>query len=139
MRVESYEDLDIWRMGMDLVVGVYDLTDALPAKERFNLTNQLNRAAVSIPSNIAEGWGRGLGASQTQFVRIARGSLYEVRTQLEIVRRLELATGETIDALRELTLILGRKLNAYLTSLERQVVREDLASYDLSGPTTNNP
>ena len=139
MRVESYENLEIWRMGMDLVVGVYRLTDALPAKERFNLTNQLNRAAVSIPSNIAEGWGRGLSVSQTQFIRIARGSLYEVRTQLEIVRRLELAPGEKLDSLRDLTLTLGRKLNAYLTTLERQVVREDLAPYDLSGPTTHNP
>ncbi len=139
MRVESYEDLEIWQMGMDLVVGVYGLTDALPIKERFNLTSQLKRAAVSIPSNIAEGWGRGLGASQTQFIRIARGSLYEIRTQLEIVRRLRLAPDDAIDPLRDSSLTLGRKLNAYLTTLERQVVREEIADYDLSAPTTNYP
>ena len=137
MRVESYEDLEIWQMGMTLVVGVYGLTDALPAKERFNLTSQLNRAAVSIPSNIAEGWGRGLSASQTQFIRIARGSLYEVRTQLEIVRRLGLVQVESLDPLRELTMTLGRKLNSYLSTLERQIVREQPTLYD--APTTNYP
>ena len=75
--IKSYEDLEIWQHAMDLLVDVYAFTATFPAAEKYNLTSQLNRAVVSVPCNIAEGWGRGRGAAQANFVRIARGSLYE--------------------------------------------------------------
>ncbi len=80
----SYRDLIAWRKAMDLVVGVYAETARLPVEERFGLALQMRRAAVSIPSNIAEGWGRGPTPDFTRFLRIARGSILELSTQVEI-------------------------------------------------------
>ena len=80
----SYRDLITWRKAMDLVVGVYAETARLPVEERFGLALQMRRAAVSIPSNIAEGWSRGPTPDFTRFLRIARGSILELSTQAEI-------------------------------------------------------
>ena len=80
--IKSYKDLLIWKKGMDISVSVYTLTNDFSADERFGLISQLRRATVSVPSNIAEGYGRGSTKSYIQFIKIARGSLYEVETQL---------------------------------------------------------
>ena len=80
----SYRDLIAWRKSMELVVGVYAETARLPIEERFGLALQMRRAAVSIPSNIAEGWGRGPTPDFARFLRIARGSILELSTQTEI-------------------------------------------------------
>ena len=74
---------------MDLVELVYKLTATFPEFEKFNLVSQINRSAVSIPSNIAEGKGRNSDKEFKQFLHIARGSLFELRTQLELARRLK--------------------------------------------------
>ena len=86
-RVERFTDLSVWQRAMELADGVYDATGAFPMSERFGLASQLRRAAVSVPSNIAEGWGRGRTKEYVQFLRYARGSLYEVETQLRIAAR----------------------------------------------------
>lgn len=88
MAVADYKDLIAWQKAMDLVVEVYRLTQAFPAEERFGLTNQIRRAAVSVPSNIAEGQARGAGRDFAHFLRIANGSRQEVETQMEIAVRL---------------------------------------------------
>ncbi len=111
---DSYEDLEIWQLGMNLVVQVYRVTESLPNRERFNLIDQMNRAAVSIPSNIAEGWGRGRSASQAHFIRIARASLYELATQLEASRRLGYIQDEISVQFKAWIEELGKKINAYL-------------------------
>jgi four helix bundle protein len=80
-------DLDVWKLSMDFVDELYNITDEFPAFEKFGLTSQLRRAGVSIPSNIAEGAGRFHGKEFIQFLYISLGSLAEVETQLEIARR----------------------------------------------------
>src|SRR5918911_4582447 len=84
VRIESYRDLDAWQLAMEIVVDVYRATRVFPTEEKFGLVAQLRRAAVSIPSNIAEGRGR-LGAGEfRRFVSIARGSAAEVETQVAV-------------------------------------------------------
>jgi four helix bundle protein len=79
--IRSYRDLEVWQESMDLAVDVYRISSLFPDDERFGLTAQMRRAAVSIPSNIAEGWGRGSTKEYRQFLRYARGSLKELETQ----------------------------------------------------------
>jgi four helix bundle protein len=88
MAVQSYKDLVAWQKAMELVVEVYRVTTSFHRDERFGLTNQLRRAAVSIPSNVAEGQGRGPTADFVRYLRTARGSLQEVDTQIELAWRL---------------------------------------------------
>lgn len=106
MAVPDYKDLIAWQMAMDLVVEIYGLTRHFPADEKFGLTNQLRRAAVSIPSNIAEGQGRGFTREFHHFLGIANGSRQESETQLLIACRLgfihEAAVNPTLDRICEL-------------------------------------
>ena len=87
-RVLSFRDLDVWQVGMDLVVDVYRGTDAFPSAERFGLTSQMRRAVVSIPSNVAEGHARRTDGAYLNHVRIALGSQAELGTQIEAALRL---------------------------------------------------
>ena len=88
--VKSYRDLFIWQKGMAIVDEVYKITKTFPKEEIFGLTSQIKRSSVSIPCNIAEGWGRDSGQSYRHFLRIARGSLFELETQLEISKKTRL-------------------------------------------------
>src|SRR6478609_10265038 len=83
-KIDSYQDLDVWKQSKALVRDIYELTKAFPKEEQFGLTNQLRRAAVSIPSNIAEGCGRNHFKDSIQFFFVSRGSLYEIETQIII-------------------------------------------------------
>jgi len=85
--VRDYKDLNVWQMSMELCEKVYGLVRGFPTEERFALADQLRRAAVSIPSNIAEGNGRNSRTEYARFLSIARGSVSEVRTQLELAER----------------------------------------------------
>lgn len=89
MTIKSYKDLIVWQKGIELVEAVYRLTKMFPKEEIYGLTSQLRRAAVSVPSNIAEGQARSSTAEFVNFLSIARGSLSEVETQLIIAHRLE--------------------------------------------------
>lgn len=88
-RIKSYRDLVVWQKAMDLVVMVYAVTKRFPSDERYGLTSQLKRASISVPSNIAEGYGRHSTADYIRFLQFALGSLNEVQTQLELASRLE--------------------------------------------------
>ena len=116
-RPRSYQDLDVWRDGIGLVRDVYLLTHSWPSDERFGLVSQVRRAAVSVPSNIAEGWGRHKKGEFDQFLRYARGSLFEVDTQLLIAVEVGIAHARDIDALRERVDVLSRRLGALRRSL----------------------
>ena len=87
--MKCFKDLVVWKRGIDLVEDIYALTANLPANEQFGLVSQMRRAAVSIPSNIAEGQGRKSAKEFIQFLYIAKGSLAEIETQLIICERLK--------------------------------------------------
>ena len=86
--IKNYRELDVWKQSMDFVLDVYQALKTFPAEERYGICDQIRRAAVSIPSNIAEGFGRDTPKEFSHFLSIARGSLYEVSTQLELANRL---------------------------------------------------
>jgi four helix bundle protein len=86
--IRSYRDLHAWRLSVDACLDVYRCSSQFPDSERFGLTSQVRRAAVAVPSNIAEGYGRGSTSDYLRFCRVARGSLYEVETQLLIAAEL---------------------------------------------------
>jgi four helix bundle protein len=89
MSLKSYKDLIIWQRSMDMVESIYRITEDFPSKESFGLISQMRRAAVSVPSNIAEGYGRQSTGSYSQFLSVARGSLFELETQIDICVRLK--------------------------------------------------
>ena len=85
----EHKNLDVWKKSMDLVESIYKLTQAFPDSEKFGLTNQMRRAAVSVPSNIAEGAARKGDKELIQFLYIALGSIAELETQYSIALRLQ--------------------------------------------------
>jgi len=113
-----FRDLEVWRVSMDLVVKVYEITREFPKSEQFGLAAQLQRSAVSIPSNIAEGSGRGTRKDFAHFLDQARGSLYEVITQLEISRSLSFGNSDEIKAIQMEYEILGMRINALIRTMK---------------------
>lgn len=117
--LRTFRDSVAWRKGMDLARTVYRLTASFPADERFGLVSQMRRAAVSIPSNIAEGFGRGRGIDNRRFLRMARGSLFELETQLELATELGFATADLAAKTCELVNECGRVLAGLMKKLEQ--------------------
>jgi four helix bundle protein len=122
--VQSFRELKIWQSAMELVAGVYELTRTLPKSEVYGLSSQLQRAAVSIPANIAEGHTRRNLREYLQFLSIARGSLAEVETYLELIPRLGYAQSEQIRPLIELSAAVSRQLIALRDSLSTRLQEE---------------
>ncbi len=118
MKVRSYRDLIAWQKAIDLVVEIYRTTHGFPKEETYGLTAQLRRAAVSIPSNIAEGQGRGSTGEFKLFLGHALGSLFEVETQITIAQKLEYITSEQAVKLLARTSELGKILNGLVASLK---------------------
>ena len=115
--LRTHKDLEVWKQSIDLVSTVYRISKTFPHEERYGLANQMRRAAVSIPSNIAEGAGRGSRKEFSQFLHIALGSLSEVETQIIIAKRLGYLDDsgdieEQIQTVRKLILGLVRYLRA---------------------------
>jgi four helix bundle protein len=106
--VRTYRELLAWQRAMDMVVDIYKATQRFPREEMYALTNQLRRAAVSVPSNIAEGQGRGIGREFAQYLRIAMGSIQEVETQLLLAERLSYICSSETQVLLQLTDEVGR-------------------------------
>ena len=118
MAGSHYRELIAWQKSVDLVVLVYRLTTCFPKNEVYGLTDQLRRAAVSVPSNIAEGQGRGISKAFIGHLRIARGSLQEVETQLIIAQRLGYIDGEQSCGAIELSAEVSRILGGLIRSLK---------------------
>ena len=120
MRTRRFRELMVWQDSMALAREVYTLTADFPQKEKFGLSSQLCRAAVSIPSNIAEGHGRLSDKSFAVFLGNARGSLFELETQLEIAGSLNYITNTRLQALLVHCEKITRMLNALLNKLREQ-------------------
>jgi four helix bundle protein len=117
MTVRSYRDLIVWQKAMDLVVQCYNLTKNFPNSELYGLTSQLRRAAVSIPSNIAEGHGRSSTKAYVNHLMIAHGSLMELETQLILSARLDYCSTEESQATLKTTEEIGRMIQGLKRSL----------------------
>lgn len=113
---DSFRDLQVWQESMTLVEEIYSLTQRFPVEERFGLTAQLRRAAVSIPSNIGEGARRRHGAYRFH-VEVALGSQAEIEVQLEVARRLSMCDAASYERLMDRVSRVGRMLNGLRSSL----------------------
>ena len=122
MKIKSYKDLDIWKRSIKLVEDIYRVTKSFPREELYGLTSQIRRAAVSIPSNIAEGFTRFHNKEYKQFLYIALGSCSELSTQLIIASRLKYFDNNKIeqllneiDEICRMTMSLIKKINSNLS------------------------
>lgn len=118
--INSHKDLIVWQKSMDLTSTIYTLTRLFPKDELFGITSQIRRAAVSIPSNIAEGRQRGGKREYARFLRIALGSVSEVETQILIAERLGLATKEQFAGALALALEITKMLKVMIKNLTRK-------------------
>ena len=120
MTIKTYRDLEVWNKAMDLVEQVYRLTSSFPTDERFGLSSQIRRAAVSVPANIAEGHGRLHRKEYVHHLSVARGSLMEVETHLTIAARLQLISREEAVPLWNLAQQVGKLLNGLVAALREK-------------------
>ena len=115
--MKTYRDLQVWQRSMILVTEVYKISKGFPKDEAYGLTSQMRRCAISIPSNMAEGYGRNSTNEYIHFLRIATGSLYELQTQMEISMNLCYLNRDEFDKLYELS----REIERMLSSLIRKL------------------
>ena len=115
--IQNYRDLIVWQTSMKLVKEVYSLLKRLPKEEMFVLTDQMRRAAVSIPSNIAEGYGRNSPGEYSRFLRIARGSLNELDTQIDICIMLGYFSKEDASRAIQYSNGVGKMINSMIAKL----------------------
>jgi len=119
-QIKTYRDLVVWQKSMALVTDVYKTTKSFPKDETYGIVSQMRRCAVSIPSNIAEGYGRNSSSDYVRFLRMAMGSLYELQTQFDIPLNLGYVTknyhGELFESSREVE----RMLSSLMRKLENK-------------------
>ncbi len=115
--VTSYQDLTVWQHSMELVTSIYALTRKLPDSEKFGLVSQMQRAAVSVPANIAEGHGSGQRKVFIRYLLISRGSLMELGTYSSLLVRLGFCAEETLTNVKSQSDSVARMLNALIRSL----------------------
>jgi len=118
---QHFKDLVVWQKAMEMVTEVYKLTDSFPKREVYSLTDQIRRAAVSVPSNIAEGQAHHNNREFVHFLRHSSGSLAEVETQLHIAERLGYADATSIEQIVQRVNEVGRILNGLIGSLREQI------------------
>ncbi|HET6427791.1 MAG TPA: four helix bundle protein [Phycisphaerae bacterium] len=117
--IRGYKDLIAWQKAMDLVVLVYRLTASFPREERFGLTAQARKAVISVPSNIAEGYGRSSKRDYMRFLEIARGSANELETELLAAKLLKMGTASEFPPVFDLTNEVQRVVSGLILSLDR--------------------
>ncbi len=112
--VRSHKDLEVWKLSMDFVLEIYSVTQHFPVEEQYGLTSQLRRAAVSVPSNIAEGAARNTPKEFICFLYISLGSLAEIETQLEVCSRLEYLShnNNLFDSIKQLRIMITQLIKS---------------------------
>lgn len=121
---KPHKKLKVWQLGMEIVMDVYKLTKSFPEVEKYGLTSQMRRCAISIPSNIAEGAARNTNKEFINFLHIAQGSLAELDTQLEMSLRLNFIDQESWMAIDAKMIEADKMLSGLIQSIKRQGVRE---------------
>ncbi|WP_424004306.1 four helix bundle protein [Maribacter sp. IgM3_T14_3] len=116
--MRDFKKLEIWKNGITIVKHVYSLVQKLPSEEKFGLKSQLSRAAVSVPSNIAEGCSRNSEVEFKRFLEIALGSLFEVETQLIISEELKYLDSEDLKLIFELISIESKMINSLISKIK---------------------
>ena len=117
--VKNFKDLNVWRMSRELVTDIYRLCAKFPSNEKYGLASQMQRAAVSIPSNIAEGFDRKSNKEFEQFLSIARGSVAELNTQLIIANDLGLIDDNDFKSIEKRTIEVHKMINSFLKYLRK--------------------
>jgi four helix bundle protein len=115
--VKTHRDLQIWQKSMDLVTNVYKEVENFPDYEKFGLTSQIRRSSVSIPANIAEGFGRRSKKEFRRFLNISMGSLFEIQTELEVSYNLKYLDKDTFEQLYEDTREIERMISSFISTL----------------------
>jgi len=121
MPIESYRDLTVWQKAMILAKETYRITRPFPRDEIYGLTSQIRRAAVSIPSNIAEGWGRKSRRDFIRFLTIARGSATELESEILLSSEIGYLSKEIAESFIKDTIEIGKMLNSLIKSLQAKL------------------
>ncbi|MEL7834116.1 four helix bundle protein [Fodinibius sp. Rm-B-1B1-1] len=116
--MSTFRDLKIWQKSMDLVTDIYQKTEGFPDSEKYGLVSQIRRSAISIPSNIAEGYGRNSNGEFQRYLNISMGSLFELQTQIEIAQNLEYFNDNEGGKMYELSREIERMLSSFIRSIE---------------------
>ncbi len=119
--LQSYRDLLVWQKALELAVRIYRVSERFPKSEIYGLTSQLRRAAVSVPSNIAEGYGRGSRKEYLQFLSVAQGSLKELETQIILAQRLSYTSEIEAEGTLSESGTVGKMLGGLMRSLRTKV------------------
>jgi len=127
--METHKDLRVWHQSIELVTAIYMMTKSFPKEELFGLVSQIRRAAVSVPSNIAEGYARGTDREKLHFLRISSGSMSEVETQLLLSLKLGYIDQESYDELSETVTSVWKQLNALISSVKKKLNPQDLQPF----------
>ena len=123
--METHKDLRVWQQSIEMVTSIYKITKAFPKDEIFGLVSQMHRAAVSVPSNIAEGYARGTDKEKLHFLRISSGSMSEIETQLILSLNLGYIGQETYNELSEQITSVWKQLNALISSIKKGLSPQD--------------
>lgn len=118
-RISSYKDLIAWQKGIELTTIVYKLLNQFPKEERYGLISQISRSCTSIPANIAEGWGPDSDQNFVNYLRIAKGSLYELETHLIVSKNINYLTDETLKDLQIKIEEISKIINGLIKSIQQ--------------------
>ena len=133
--METHKDLRVWQQSIEMVTSIYKMSKDFPKDEIFGLVSQMRRAAVSVPSNIAEGYARGTDKEKLHFLRISSGSMSEIETQLMLSLKLGYIGQETYNELSEQITSVWKQLNALISSIKKRLSPQDQLPFYLSQTT----
>jgi four helix bundle protein len=119
--INSYKDLEVWKKGIELAYHTYKITSVFPSFEIYAITSQIRRASTSIPANIAEGYGRETTPSFVSFLRISKGSLYELESHLIMAEKLNYLDSGKLNDIQEEIEVLGKMLNTLIRKLNQRI------------------